>query len=115
MPKYSELTNEQKQKRRDYYKLYHKRPERREKRKIKWRADAKARRAKIRSLLLAAKNKPCIDCGIKLPPEVMEFDHMRDIKLITLSKASRAKGYLSWPKMQEEIAKCDIRCPNCHR
>lgn len=115
MSDYAKLTEKQKQARRDYYREYHKRPDRLEKRKIKWRKDAQARRDKIRTLLLTAKTTPCKDCGVQLPPEVMEFDHVRGEKTINLSQASRSGSYLSWDKLQEEIEKCDIRCPNCHR
>lgn len=112
---YKDLTEEQKQRRRDYYREYHKRPHRKEPARRKAVVDQKRRRDKIRLLLLEAKNKPCTDCGIVLPPEVMDFDHVRGKKLINIAHATRAKGYLSWAKMKEEIAKCDIRCPNCHR
>lgn len=112
---YSKLTDEQKAKRSAYYKEYRKRPDRVAKTRAKAVKDQQTRRDKLKLLLQAAKNKPCTDCGVTYPPEIMEFDHVRGEKLINLSQASRAKSYLSWEAMQEEIAKCDIRCPNCHR
>ncbi len=54
---------------------------------------------------------PCIDCGEK-DPVVLEFDHVRGEK--TKRIASVCQSY-SIPKISEEIAKCEVRCANCHR
>ena len=56
---------------------------------------------------------PCVDCG-ELDPLVLELDH-RDSgeKLHNLSRMWY-NGY-SWKKIEAEIAKCDVRCANCHR
>ena len=116
MPKtYADLTPEQKAARAAYYREYHKRPDRIEKARTKAVADQKKRRARIAALVRAAKDKPCVDCGVRLPPEVMDLDHVRGKQRINLGHAARAKGYLSWPEMEIEIAKCDVRCPNCRR
>ena len=54
---------------------------------------------------------PCVDCG-EADPGVLEFDHLRDKKHdVTVMIAS---GYL-WSSVEREIAKCKIRCANCHR
>lgn len=55
---------------------------------------------------------PCVDCGeTRLP--VLDFDH-RDP-----AKKTRAVTWLvarkSWKVVEAEIAKCDVRCANCHR
>jgi len=52
---------------------------------------------------------PCIDCG-ETDPIVLEFDH-RGEKDYNVSKMST----LSLALMCKEIAKCDVRCANCHR
>ena len=75
------------------------------------------RRAKIKAETKALidtlkSSTPCKDCGIKYPPYVMNFDHLRDKKFI-ISKAMRA-GY-KLEIVLIEIAKCDIVCANCHR
>jgi hypothetical protein len=44
---------------------------------------------------------------------VLEFDHIGDDKKFNISDAVR-KGY-SMKKLTEEIAKCEVRCANCHR
>lgn len=67
----------------------------------------------IRELLHAAKDVPCTDCGVRYPPYVMDFDHVRGVKIIDLSNVRRAKW--SFAKIQEEIDKCEVVCANCHR
>lgn len=53
-----------------------------------------------------------MDCGVKYPPYVMDFDH-RDPseKLLNVSKVGRY-GIQS---LLDEIEKCDVVCSNCHR
>jgi hypothetical protein len=68
-----------------------------------------ANRARVDEYLLT---HPCVDCGI---PDllVLEFDHVRGVKLGDVS-ALVSSGY-PWTKIEAEIAKCDVRCANCHR
>lgn len=54
---------------------------------------------------------PCVDCG-EDDPIVLEFDHRGD-KLFNVGEAARL-GY-GVPRIMAEIAKCDVRCANCHR
>ncbi|HZP97517.1 MAG TPA: hypothetical protein VFC31_14455 [Candidatus Limnocylindria bacterium] len=55
---------------------------------------------------------PCVDCG-ETDVLVLEFDHrdpstkQRDIGFIAARKP--------WKFVLAEIAKCDVRCANCHR
>ena len=54
---------------------------------------------------------PCVDCGIK-DPRCLEFDHVSGKKEIIISRAK----HLGSPRMlAEEMAKCEVRCTNCHR
>jgi hypothetical protein len=54
----------------------------------------------------------CADCGRKYHYCVMDFDHREgETKLFNLSTA-RQQGR---KKIEEEIAKCDVVCANCHR
>ena len=57
-------------------------------------------------------SKACIDCGND-NPIVLEFDHVRGSKRFDVS--TMARGGFSWRRVLEEIAKCEIRCANCHR
>jgi hypothetical protein len=57
-------------------------------------------------------NNPCIDCG-EADIVVLEFDHIGDDKKFNISDATR-RGY-SLDKVVAEIAKCEVRCANCHR
>ncbi len=59
------------------------------------------------------KSVPCMDCGVRYPPYVMDFDHRVPAdKLFSLSDLRR---HGSWPKLFIEVDKCDIVCSNCHR
>ena len=60
----------------------------------------------IRQYLLI---NPCVDCG-NADIRVLQFDH------IDPSTKHKCIGQLvdSKKKMLEEIAKCEVRCANCH-
>ena len=57
-------------------------------------------------------NKACIDCG-NSDIRVLEFDHVRGVKLYHVSYMIQKAYKLDLVK--DEIEKCDIRCCNCHR
>lgn len=54
----------------------------------------------------------CVDCG-ESALVVLEFDHVRGQKVGAISWMVSA-GY-PWAKIAAEIAKCEVRCANCHR
>lgn len=59
----------------------------------------------------ALKEVPCMDCGGTFPHYVMQFDHIGDDKVNSISNLiTRA----SWKRIEEEIAKCELVCANCH-
>lgn len=74
------------------------------------RLSTKNVRIKNQKLLAELKDKPCIDCGIKYPPYVMEFDHVKEKKYKNVSLLVTSKN-----KMLNEIEKCELVCANCHR
>jgi hypothetical protein len=55
---------------------------------------------------------PCIDCG-ESDPIVLDFDHVRGEKKFNVS--SGVRRMFSIAVLDEEIAKCEVRCANCHR
>lgn len=54
---------------------------------------------------------PCVDCG-EADPIVLEFDHRGDKRFEIGSAVKRGRGI---KRIAEEMAKCDVRCANCHR
>lgn len=73
----------------------------------------KASQAVRSELVRKAKDVPCMDCGVKYPYYVMDFDHRDPAdKLFTVSAKARFK---SLSCIQTELAKCDVVCANCHR
>jgi hypothetical protein len=71
------------------------------------RRRAESRRRAVEYLLV----HPCVDCGER-DIVVLQFDHLRD-KSFDLS-VMIATG-MSWTRIEAEIAKCVVRCANCHR
>lgn len=78
----------------------------------------RARNIKLREInrieyFKVLKNSKCIDCN-NSNPLVLDFDHKDGVdKLGAIGEMVHA-GY-SWKIIEEEIAKCDVRCANCHR
>jgi len=58
-------------------------------------------------------NHYCVDCGEK-DPLVLDFDH-RDRATKCFGICDSVHSGYSIKKIAEEIAKCDVRCANCHR
>lgn len=56
---------------------------------------------------------PCVDCGEK-DILVLEFDH-RDRRNKNFDINKIVKNRMPLEKLIGEIAKCDVRCSNCHQ
>jgi hypothetical protein len=56
--------------------------------------------------------RSCIDCGFS-DIRVLEFDHIRGHKSNDVSRLLTSGA--TWERILSEIAKCDVRCANCHR
>jgi len=55
----------------------------------------------------------CVDCGFNKWPEALDFDHIDPkTKSFIISKEATS---ISKEKLLMEIAKCELRCSNCHR
>jgi hypothetical protein len=57
------------------------------------------------------KAHPCA-CG-ESDPIVLEFDHVRGEKKYNVG--NMVYGHYSMATLKAEIAKCEVRCANCHR
>lgn len=71
----------------------------------------KARRDKHQTIINKAKDVPCADCGVKYPPYVMDFDHVRGQKEFQIGGSL----HIGTARLLAEIDKCDVVCSNCHR
>jgi hypothetical protein len=79
-----------------------------------WRGKRMRYEGKNRALILAAKDKPCADCGGRWHPLVMEFDHLPGTqKVANLGDLHVRK--CGRELILAEIAKCEVVCPTCHR
>ena len=58
-----------------------------------------------------ASEHPCVDCG-EADPVVLTFDHVRGEKVANVADLIWSKHSLA--AVQAEVAKCDVRCANCH-
>ena len=87
----------------------------RNKAKIKKRAYAyKAKKRGINKALIRKwlMDHSCVDCG-NTNPIVLDFDHVRGTKVDAI--CTMVRNALSIKKIMAEVAKCDVRCSNCHR
>lgn len=70
------------------------------------------RRVLLRNYVRQIKeSKHCSDCGKTYPYFVMDFDHL-DGKEYLISKLVLANNRR---RLDQEIAKCEVVCANCHR
>jgi hypothetical protein len=74
------------------------------------RRTARARRSRFREYIAAQLVGGCVDCGIA-DIRVLAFDHVRGVKVAAISMTMRDA---SFEKLKAEIAKCEVRCANCH-
>ena len=53
----------------------------------------------------------CVDCGYNAWPSALHFDHRPgEVKAFEIGGAV----HYSWETIIAEVAKCDVRCANCH-
>ena len=71
-------------------------------------------RTEVRAWLLDYLGEhPCIDCGV-MDPRVLEFDHRDPDSKVSAVAVLAGQGW-SLASVAAEVAKCDVRCANCHR
>jgi hypothetical protein len=67
----------------------------------------------LQKLALYLDAHPCVDCG-ESDIRTLDFDHrVGEQKRWTVSQM--LSGGWNWATVMTEIAKCDVRCANCHR
>jgi len=55
--------------------------------------------------------KGCVDCGYKANSAALEFDHIDET---TKYNTIGSMMWCKWDRIKAEIAKCVVRCANCH-
>lgn len=78
---------------------------------VKRQKAARRHQARVFSLFYLM-NHPCVDCG-EQDPVVLDFDHVRGDKRSNVG--GLIVGGYSLKVIALEIAKCQVRCANCHR
>jgi hypothetical protein len=64
-------------------------------------------------ILAYLSENPCVDCG-ETDIRCLEFDHRgSDVKVGDVTRL--VNNLVAWHRVEAEIAKCDVRCANCHR
>lgn len=59
------------------------------------------------------RSHPCVDCG-NGDIRVLDFDHC-DPRAKVGGVGELLRRTLCWDTVLDEIAKCEVRCANCHR
>jgi len=71
-----------------------------------------AQRIENKKRLTAIKlERGCVDCGFNAHPDALHFDHREGVeKKFGLATC----GSRLWSTILVELAKCEVRCANCH-
>jgi hypothetical protein len=93
----------------EYKALWHQRNKQRRRQTIRLRRSSK--RQYVYDL---KEDKSCLDCGIKYPPYVYDFDHLPQFKK-SFPLSSTGMRDKSMEEIIAEVAKCELVCANCHR
>jgi hypothetical protein len=72
----------------------------------------KQKESLARYLKEVKEKNPCMDCKVWYPYYMMDFDHVRGTKQANVAELINT---LSKKRLDEEIAKCEVVCSNCHR
>ena len=71
-------------------------------------------RQEIREFVRHEKEKTaCVDCGMKYPYYVMDFDHLEAHTKVDIISYLAQTGRIG--ALKREIKKCEVVCANCHR
>lgn len=92
-----------------YYKTWQEKNPESSARRKDWKAE-RVRENRLRLVEFYSEN-PCVDCG-NPDYRVLECDHVEGDKVAGV--ATMITRGSSWDSILEEIAKCVVRCKNCH-
>lgn len=81
------------------------------KNKERYMQNAVLAQQRMREILRSKKDRPCVDCGVKYPYYVMQFDHLGSDKQYNIANLVNLNNLT---KLETEIAKCEVVCANCH-
>ena len=81
--------------------------------KLNIQRSARACRTRNKNIARNLKEQPCADCRVTYPYYVMDFDHVRGIKVIPVARLVHKT--ISVKALMSEIDKCEVVCANCHR
>jgi 5-methylcytosine-specific restriction endonuclease McrA len=80
-----------------------------------WRAEASTRlpgeERNIRFVYEHLEHAECVDCGVT-DIVVLDFDHVAGKRATVVQLARSGCGLAT---LRDEIARCEVRCANCHR
>lgn len=74
-------------------------------------AERRYRHGRLDRLDTIKSERGCAECGFNAHPAALQFHH-RDPEQKLLGVATLANK--AWERVEEEIAKCDVLCANCH-
>lgn len=77
---------------------------------INVRRNSRKRLERLRGYLVSQMAGGCADCGTT-DLRVLDFDHVRGIKIDNIN---RMLLYANLETLRSEVAKCEVRCKNCH-
>jgi|SRR5579864_247237 len=69
------------------------------------------KRLRGQTFINEAKNKPCMDCGVRYASWIMQFDHRDPTQKRFTISSSTSRSFVD---LQIEMDKCDVVCANCH-
>ena len=81
---------------------------------------SKKRRNLKKEYVQAFKSKSgCVLCGYNEHPCALDLDHIDPNTKKPARNSRKPKGIewdrMSWKRLEEELAKCQVLCANCHR
>jgi len=79
--------------------------------KVYYERNKRQREEKTEWVCQYLEQNPCVDCG-EDDIVVLDFDHLHN-KIMDISHMVGDRR--SMEKIKSEIAKCEVRCANCHR